>query len=82
MTQKTAKTVAEVLEWIETNEHHFASAEDPKFFILKGHRDVLRIPDAIRIKTLKFVEPGKRFDSRMYRATKAGRAYLRRHTPK
>lgn len=78
MAQLTAKTVEDVLRWIETTPHHFASAEDPGFIVLKGHGDVLRIPETIRVATLRLVEPGGRFDTRMYRATKAGRARLRR----
>lgn len=80
MAQLTAKTVEDVLEWIETTPHHFASVcDEPGFFILKGHKDKLRIPESIHNQTIKLVEPSKdRFDTRMYRATKAGRARLRR----
>ena len=73
MTQKTAKTVLDVLDWIETTPHHIASAEDPKFFVLKGHHDTLRIPTAIHDKMRKLVKPGGFFDQRMYRCTPSGR---------
>jgi len=81
MAQLTAKTVEDVLQWVETNQHHFASAEDPAFFVLKGYGQTLRIPEAIRAKAVHLIEPSKdRFDSRMYRATKSGRARLARQT--
>lgn len=81
MTQKTAKTVEDVLHWIETTPHHFASVcDEPGFFILKGYGDKLRIPMALQEKSLKLVVPSSdRFDSRMYRATKSGRARLRKN---
>lgn len=80
MTQVTAKTVEDVLRWIETTPHHFASViDEPGFFVLKGYGEKLRIPQALQEKTMRLVEPAKdRFDSRMYRATKSGRARLRR----
>lgn len=80
MAQLTAKTVEDVLRWIENTPHHYASVcDEPGFFILKGYGDKLRIPMALQEKTLKLVEPSKsRFDNRMYRATKSGRARLRR----
>jgi hypothetical protein len=78
VSQLTAKSVEDVLRWVETTPHHFASAEDPKFFVLKGHGATLRIPEALRAETARYIEPGKNFDTRMYRATKAGRARLRR----
>lgn len=77
MAQKTAKTVEDVLEWVENTPHHYAAWDDePGFFILKGHGDKLRIPEAIQKQTRTLVEPGGRFDTRMFRATKAGRALL------
>lgn len=80
MSQKTAKTVEDVLNWIEATPHHYASVcDEPGFFILKGYGDKLRIPYFIQDKTLRLVEPSKdKFDNRMYRATKSGRARLRR----
>lgn len=79
MAQKTAKTVEDVLEWIETTPHHYGSwIEEPGFFVLKGHGQKLRIPEAIQEKTRNLVEAGGNFDNRMFRATKAGRARLRR----
>lgn len=80
MAQITAKTVEDVLRWIEETPHHFASVVDePGFFILKGYGDKLRIPNHIHEKTMRLVEPARdRFDTRMYRATKSGRARLAR----
>ena len=34
--QTTAKTVLEVVEWVETHRHHKADALDPKFMVLSG----------------------------------------------
>ena len=81
VTQKTAKTVEDVLNWIETTPHHFASVcDEPGFFILKGYVDKLRIPMDLQEKSLKLVVPSSdRFDNRMYRATKSGRARLRKN---
>ncbi len=80
MSQLTAKSVEDVLNWIETTPHHFASViDEPGFLILKGYGDKLRIPLHLQEKTMRLVEPARdRFDSRMYRATKSGRARLRR----
>lgn len=77
MIQKTAKTVADVLEWIETTEHHSASVcTEPGFLVLKGYHDKLRVPRAIWRKSTKCVRPGNRFDTRMYRITATGRVHL------
>lgn len=80
MGQVTAKTVEDVLRWVETTPHHFASVcDEPGFFVLKGYGDKLRIPEEIQHKSMHLVQPNtNRFDNRMYRATKAGRARLRR----
>lgn len=78
MRQLTAKSVEDVLNWVETTEHHYASVEDPGFMILKGYSAVLRIPEPIRKASANLIEPGKEFDTRMYRATAAGKARLRR----
>lgn len=79
MAQKTAKTVEDVLEWIETTPHHRASwIEEEGFFVLQGHHHKLRIPEAIQEKTRGLVRPGDPMDQRMYRATKTGRAKLRK----
>lgn len=78
MKQLTAKTVEDVLNWIETKPHHYAASdEEPGFFILKGRDHKLRIPDAIHAQTSGLVQPGDEFDRRMYRATEAGLARLR-----
>ena len=79
MSQKTAKTVEDVLHWIETEPHHFASVcDEPGFFVLRGYGTKLRIPMSIQEKSLRLVAPSKnRFDNRMYRATKSGLARLR-----
>lgn len=77
MKQTTAKTVEDVLNWIETKPHHYAASdEEPGFFILKGRDHKLRIPDAIHALTHPFVQPGGEFDRRMYRATGAGLARI------
>jgi hypothetical protein len=47
--------------------------------ILKGHGAVLRIPETVRKNVAHLIEPSKKeFDTRMYRATKSGRARLRK----
>jgi hypothetical protein len=79
--QKTAKTVEDVLDWIETTPHHKAAWEDmpePGFLVLSGHHDRLRIPTDVHARASRLVAPGDQFDTRMYRATKAGRARLAR----
>ena len=83
MAQTTAKTVEDVLRWVETTPHHFASAcDEPGFFLLKGYGEKLRVPYDLQVKTIRLIEPSKdRFDNRMYRATKSGRARLRRSEP-
>lgn len=79
MGQKTATSVEDVLEWVETNAHHSGAWDDePGFFVLKGHGSKLRIPEKIQERTRGLIEPGKQFDTRMYRATKSGKARLRR----
>jgi hypothetical protein len=91
MSQVTAKTVEDVLRWIETTPHHkaawrtkdgrdYAEHDDPNsFLVLSGHREVLRIPVAIQKQTRMLVQASReQFDTRMFRATKAGRARLRR----
>lgn len=80
MRQITAKSVEDVLEWVENNQHHIGSWIDaPGFFVLKGHGTKIRIPENIQEKSRNLIEPSKdQFDSRMYRATKAGKARLRR----
>jgi hypothetical protein len=91
MTQLTAKTVEDVLRWVESTAHHsaawrpkhgrgYAQLDDPEAcLVLAGYGDTLRIPAAIHKLTDKLVEPSReKFDTRMYRATKAGRARLRR----
>lgn len=81
MGQKTAKTVEDVLQWIETTPHHIASVcDEPGFLVLRGQFDKLRIPRVLQAKTSRLIRPGGRFDTRMYRATKSGRARLRRAT--
>lgn len=78
MAQKTAKTVEDVLRWIEATPHHFASwEEEDGFFILKGRADKLRIPVKIQEQTRGLVSPGGHFDTRMFRANEAGLERLR-----
>lgn len=90
MAQMTAKTVEDVLQWIETTPHHRASwrtkdgrdyalLDDPSaVFVLEGYRQKLRIPLSVQEQTRDLIEPGGKYDNRMYRANKAGRARLRR----
>lgn len=77
MAQKTAKTVEDVLEWIETTQHHYAASDEEEgFFILKGRTDKLRIPNEVHAQTRDLVKPGEQFDTRMYRANAAGKRRL------
>lgn len=89
MGQTTAKTVEDVLQWIETTEHHKAACFPPgapwvgeriafTHIILSGHHDRLRVPVAVWKAAGRLITVGAQFDTRMYRATKAGRARLRR----
>lgn len=90
MAQMTAKTMEDVLQWVETTPHHraswrtkdgrhYASFDDPRaVFVLEGDGQKLRIPLSIQQQTRGLIEPGGKFDNRMYRATKAGRDRLRR----
>lgn len=63
--QITAKNIREVMWWVETTPHHKADSSDPKFFIISGPTNILRIPTAICKQC--FLKPGGDFDSRMYR---------------
>ena len=77
MKQVTAKTVLDVLRWIETTPHHYAASDDEAgFFILKGHGTKLRIPNAIHAKTIDLVKPGDASDARMFRASAKGRRLM------
>lgn len=79
MKQTTAKGVVDVLRWIETNDHHYAAwDEEDGFLILKGRTAKLRIPEKVNAEALELVEPSRvQFDTRMFRASKKGRAVLR-----
>ena len=78
MKQLTPKTVEEALQWIETNQHHYAAVDDePGFFILKGYGAKLRIPNALQRQMTDLVGPSPHsHDDRMYRATNAGRKVI------
>lgn len=87
MSRRTAQSVEEVLEWIETTRHHKAYLEwhpsdrkramkDVTHFVMEGYGARLRVPIAIHDQTHKLVKPGDHFDSRMYRATPAGKRRL------
>jgi hypothetical protein len=78
MKQLTAKTVEDVLGWIESTPHHKGKVE-AKFFVLEGHHDRLRIPRALCADAapLYHASPDQH-DTRMYRATPAGKARLTR----
>lgn len=82
--QFTAKTVEDVLRWIEARPHHFASwISDPGFFVLGGHGYRLRVPELLQEQTCRLLRSdGSRFDNRMYRANAAGLARLRRAAKK
>jgi len=82
--QKTAKTVLDVLNWIENTQHHYAAwDEEPGFFILKGRHFKLRVPEALQAETRNFVHPSpEAFDTRMFRANKKGKALIRKLTKK
>lgn len=68
MAQVTAKTAREVLDWIETNQHHIGDAQTPGFFVLKGYQNTLRIPTTLYADMADLIEPGGEFDTRMFRA--------------
>ena len=71
--QKTAKSVEDVIRWVETTPHHRGSwDEEDGFFILSGRGTKLRIPEKLQRQTRGLIKPGDRFDRRMYRATEAG----------
>ena len=75
MGQKTAKTVEDVLYWIETTPHHYAATDDEEgFFILKGHGgNKLRIPNDLQRQTHDLVcSSPDQFDTRMFRANAEG----------
>lgn len=82
MKQRTARSVVEVLEWIETIPHHWASNEDLGFFVIGGFDYKLRIPDHIHAKMDKMIMVGDRLDARMYRATPYGKKILTQHRNK
>lgn len=66
----TAKSVAEVRCWVETQEHHKAESvggvgTSRTHLVLTGHHHTLRIPQAMFKQC--FLTPGGEFDKRMYR---------------
>ena len=76
MKQRTARSVVEVLEWIETTPHHWASAEEPGFFVIGNRECKLRIPVSLYRSMDGLIDVGGEFDSRMYRASELGRKML------
>lgn len=82
MKQKTVKSVVDAPDWIETNPHHWASAEEPGFFVIGGFDYKLRIPDHVYAKMDKMIMVGDRLDARMYRATPYGKRILTQHRNK
>ena len=73
MSQKTAKTVEDVIRWVETNAHHRAAwVQNDAFLVLSGDGSTLRIPRSVQERTHGLIKPGDIFDTRMYRATEAG----------
>lgn len=80
MAQKTAKTIFDVLDWVENNGHHYASwCDEDGFLILKGFGVKLRIPVAVHYEVMGLIEPSSdEFDTRMYRANRKGRAAMKK----
>lgn len=76
MAQRTLRTVAQVLNWIETNRHHIADGTQANRLRLRGYENEARIPDDVWRATRGLVKPGGFFDCRMYRATWKGRLIL------
>lgn len=89
MAQLTAKTVEDVIRWVETTPHHRASwrsndprnplSDDGARLVLEGYGTKLIIPLAVQEQTRSLIQASHdQFDTRMFRATKAGRARLRK----
>lgn len=83
MKQRTVKRAVEALYWLHNNEHHIAGVEnadrvDGKMVFshayYQNYHEKLRVPYALCEEVHKYIRPNKRkFDTRMYALTKAGR---------
>lgn len=81
MAQKTAKTVLDVVIWLEAMPHHRGAFDgwnnsDPGFFVLDGDGYKLRIPLRLVAVCRPYMTPGDNLDRRMYRASPAGLAVI------
>lgn len=75
----TARSIVDVLFWIETKQHHIADAMDRDFFILRGYWNQIRVPTNIAQAAYKYLESARDpFDKRMYRAKPSGKRLLRK----
>lgn len=89
MKQITARTVEQALMWIDSQPHHMVACEyrpgeetkpntRPTHIRYENHHERLRVPMSMTGFFTK-VEPNHRpFDTRMYRVTKYGRAWLKK----
>jgi hypothetical protein len=86
MKQVTAKGPIQVLEWIDTQPHHFVGCEFDKSIpclykvthtVLKNYHEKLRVPIGIWESLWEQIELNRRpFDSRMHALTRKGRRNL------
>lgn len=93
MKQTTAKTIEQALIWIDSHPHHNCGAEwsgkefpagrpnwrqQPSHWFYEGFEGKLRVPRKLFKGFMPKIEPNLRpFDTRMFRITKHGRAWLR-----
>ena len=91
-TQRTATSELEVLVWVENTRHHqcleYYAQGDSRWgmskgskrlgFELVGYDGSLRIPDALGFNS-NLLDYGGGMDCRMYRASRKGRAMLKKH---
>ncbi len=77
MPTKTAHTLYEALKWIETTPHHFASVEDPRYLVLRGRGETLRVPKRLQDSFWCHTMVGDQFDTRMFRANPGGLSVIR-----
>lgn len=75
----TARSIVDVLFWIETKQHHITDATDKEFFVLRGYWNQLRIPTEVGKAAYRYMEPARDpFDTRAYRAKPSGKRLLRK----
>lgn len=83
MKQTTAKTIEQALDWIDKNHHHEIGTEFNKHggkthIFYKNYHEKLRVPIAL-FMVFKYIKPNTRkFDTRMFMLTPAGKDFLRR----